>query len=671
MAWRGLGFWSALLVLALGHALMAARFWFVCDDAFIAFTYSANLAAGDGLTWFAGDPPVEGYSCPLWVAYLAACQLIELQPRFVAPVTSAACALVLWVWVGLSVRQVAGVAAGTAAMAFLSLLPPVWVWSSGGLETMPAALALWAMTWALFLQREGPRPVAAGCAGALLSLLRPEGVLLALVACAAAFALGGSARRMALRAASLQAAGIALLAAGAWMVFRLAYHGDYVPQTVHAKGALTAFRVERGAAYLGAFLLGFPGVLAALLAAPFAIGVHSARPAVLACLGTGLAILVHGVLVGGDFMPMGRFFVAALPLVTFPAALAFGTWYARRPATTVLLTILIVATSLPPAWNLSWWPQPLVELLHFRGDRPVGETEYVNWRQLRDGARSDAMLVRALRKHVQPGESIVREAIGVVGYGTSLRVLDTFGLVTRKPDGAHVLLPHGTPGHDRMIPWPMFLEDRPTWIHAHLARPDSPLVYGMLPQGFEQSALRDMVELVRHPVAERDMDGSELELRMLRFLRHDMPADALQPLLGALGGIDPAAPGTELLLAERFDANARAATDASLRQLLAEGRIAQHGSEGFRWSVAADASPRTHGFAVLVTRQSGPGLPLALPRGKFTYALPLDQGARLAGTESCGIAICPPARTHVDMVEGGSVLLVHLVPGGNVRLQSP
>jgi len=111
--------------------------------------------------------------------------------------------------------------------------------------------------------------------------------------------------------------------------------------------------------------------------------------------------------------------------------------------------------------------------------------------------------------------------------------------------------------------------------------------------------------------------------------------------------------------------------DDALRRMLAEGRIAQHGSDGFRWSVAADPSPRTHGFAVLVTLQSGPGLPLALPRGKFTYALPIDQGARLAGTEPCGVAICPPSRSHVDMVEGGSVLLVHLVPGGNLRLQAP
>ena len=671
MAWRGFGFLSALLVLALVHALMAARFWFVCDDAFIAFTYSANLAAGDGLTWFAGDTPVEGYSCPLWVVYLAACQSLELHPRFVAPITSAACALVLWVWVGLGVRQVAGVAAGIAAMAFLALLPPVWVWSSGGLETMPAALALWAMTWALFLQREGPRPVVAGLAGAVLALLRPEGVLLALVVAGAAFVLGGSARRIALRGAALQAGGIALLAAGAWMAFRIAYHGDYVPQTVHAKGALTAFRVERGAAYLGAFLLGFPGVLAALLAAPFAIGVRTARPAVLACLATALAILAHGVLVGGDFMPMGRFFVAALPLVAFPAAVAFGTWYARRPVGTVAVAALVVAVSLPPAWNLSWWPQPLVELLHFRGDRPVGETEYANWRQLRDGARSDALLVRQLRKHVQPGDSLVREAIGVVGYGTSLRVLDTFGLVTRKPEAAHVLLPRGTPGHDRMIPWPMFLEDKPTWIHAHLARPGSPLVYGMLPQGFEQSALRDMVEVVRHPVAERDVDGSEVELRMLRFRRHDLPADALQPLLLAVAGVDPAAAGTALLLEERIHSITRGAVDDALRRMLAEGRIAQHGSDGFRWSVAADPSPRTHGFAVLVTLQSGPGLPLALPRGKFTYALPIDQGARLAGTEPCGVAICSPSRSHVDMVEGGSVLLVHLVPGGNLRLQGP
>lgn len=40
---------------------------FTIDDAYISFRYSENWINGDGLTWNAGDDPVEGYSNFLWV----------------------------------------------------------------------------------------------------------------------------------------------------------------------------------------------------------------------------------------------------------------------------------------------------------------------------------------------------------------------------------------------------------------------------------------------------------------------------------------------------------------------------------------------------------------------------------------------------------------------------
>ena len=42
---------------------------FVCDDAFIAFTYARNLIEGHGLTWF--GTRVEGYTSFLWVLWTA------------------------------------------------------------------------------------------------------------------------------------------------------------------------------------------------------------------------------------------------------------------------------------------------------------------------------------------------------------------------------------------------------------------------------------------------------------------------------------------------------------------------------------------------------------------------------------------------------------------------
>lgn len=41
------------------------------DDAYIFFRYAANLLGGAGPVWNPGEPPVEGYSSPLWLGLLA------------------------------------------------------------------------------------------------------------------------------------------------------------------------------------------------------------------------------------------------------------------------------------------------------------------------------------------------------------------------------------------------------------------------------------------------------------------------------------------------------------------------------------------------------------------------------------------------------------------------
>jgi hypothetical protein len=52
--------------------VLALRFSFVCDDAFISFRYARNLARGLGLRYNVGEePPVEGYSELLWVIAMA------------------------------------------------------------------------------------------------------------------------------------------------------------------------------------------------------------------------------------------------------------------------------------------------------------------------------------------------------------------------------------------------------------------------------------------------------------------------------------------------------------------------------------------------------------------------------------------------------------------------
>lgn len=57
-------------------------FWFLTDDAYIAFRYISNIILGDGYVWNPSPfRPVEGYTSFLWVVLLGVIwHLFDVQP---------------------------------------------------------------------------------------------------------------------------------------------------------------------------------------------------------------------------------------------------------------------------------------------------------------------------------------------------------------------------------------------------------------------------------------------------------------------------------------------------------------------------------------------------------------------------------------------------------------
>jgi hypothetical protein len=54
------------------------RYFVLFDDAMISMRYAKNLAGGYGPVWNPGEDPVEGYTNPLWVAYMAIFHLLPI-----------------------------------------------------------------------------------------------------------------------------------------------------------------------------------------------------------------------------------------------------------------------------------------------------------------------------------------------------------------------------------------------------------------------------------------------------------------------------------------------------------------------------------------------------------------------------------------------------------------
>jgi arabinofuranosyltransferase len=329
-----------LLGVALALLLAHARAYrFLTDDAFISFRYARNLSHGHGLVFNPGEAPVEGYTNFLWVLALAALDRIGLAPERAAPALGFACTVALFgVVVGFALRPRAA-----RGPMWLALLPAFWlaatrsvaVWSSGGLETRAFELLAVAGILALAVEVErrlaGESPVAPIAAWllALAALTRPDGLLVAAGAVAAA-AVTLRARRPA--AVAPFARGLVPLAilAGGHELFRRVYYHAWLPNTYYAKVGGHAWWGE-GARYLAAFAIEYAAWLwiPLLLAA---IAWHRRARTTHVPVLIGAAIVPHALYVaavGGDhfeYRPLDLYFPLAFLLLADGAA----EW-ARRP----------------------------------------------------------------------------------------------------------------------------------------------------------------------------------------------------------------------------------------------------------------------------------------------------------------------------------------------------
>jgi len=459
--------WLAFAVALVPFLLLVWHFDFICDDAFITFRYSRNLAEGQGLVYNPGvDPPVEGYSEFLWALLVAGGLKLGIAPTITARVLSiAAGVLLVFVTTGLLARRVAPspLASGGAAL-FLGALAPLAVWSTGGMATMPfaaAVVALFALVWG----REVPATFwKLGLVAMAVALLRADGAWWVAWILGTAIVIGSMRKQRPLWWPALLGAVISAAAFLAHLGWRLATYGDWLPNTARAKVGFSAAAMERGAEYVGHFLLTFPGVLLAILLGFAAWKRSEAR--ILPIAIAALISFLYAILVGGDFMAFGRFLGPSLPFV----ALLLGAGLHRLEAggrrwPGVALLVVSLAAVLPPAFGGAVTPLSWRSALSVRRNAgPARErSELDQWHLMNEQAKLWRDMGIALKHVSQPGESVVFGAIGAIGYYSELFVYDRNGLVTREVSMRPSPEELGSPGHDKTVPTEFFAKDRPTY----------------------------------------------------------------------------------------------------------------------------------------------------------------------------------------------------------------
>lgn len=148
--------------------------------------------------------------------------------------------------------------------------------------------------------------------------------------------------------------------------------------------------------------------------------------------------------------------------------------------------------------------------------------------------------------------------------------------------------------------------------------------------------------------------------------------ETFRPLLDAAQGVDLSDPEhAEAELRGRFDPQGQAAQDlnARLLALLEEGRIADRGEPPVRWSRAAKPGDGTHGFSIDVVHMSGPGPRHRHPSGEIDYCIALE-GKPTFDERAPGWVVFPDDSVHVPTVADGTMLIVYLLPGGEIEFMS-
>lgn len=467
------------LLAAFAVHLAAYRAW-VVDDSGISIAYAVNLVNGHGLVAQPGAAPVEAFSNPLWVGVLAGSDVVGLLgrpnlfglPGYVVVIKGLAVLLhaAVLVCVAVVIHRVLTATRGRppgfglflAAWAGTGLLlaanPSYVIWMGSGLEN-PFFAALVAGIAALATAAM-PRPNRAAMLGlgllaGLAALTRPDGlVYVGVLVVVAVLADASGRQRWALAASGLL---VCVAVFGAYLAFRRAYFGAWLPNTAVAKdqGLPSLGDVARVETILRAY--GWPLFVVAVLGT----GVASMRAwrarnrTALRVVAVGLAVLGAGiatfVVLPTDWMRELRFLTPVWPLLSAAAVLGvvqLAAVVSSRPVRITAVVVLVAfGATVVPGWRTraeSFRAEPTLPLC-FVADRY--------------GTHFDAV-VRALGRDPRT-TAVLLPDIGGVLLASEVQVVDLAGLADVRL--ARLI----ADGADDEIADHVLTDLRPTAVHLH------------------------------------------------------------------------------------------------------------------------------------------------------------------------------------------------------------
>jgi len=456
----------ALAAVLVGLLALAVGNRFVQDDAYISFRYAENLVEGYGLVYNPGER-VEGYTNFLWTLLIAGGIAVGCDPVVFSQVLGLACfAATLLLAYRLAEDLLGSRPLALLVVVLLGANYTMSAYATGGLETQLQATLCTAAVWlTLRLVRQsatGRGPLLAlglVTAAALLNRLDSAVFLFVLwpVAAVSVWRRAGAIGKRIADAAWLTLP--PLLIVGAWLLWKLSYYGDVLPNTFYAKTGLPGAAVK-GLHYVFAFLAAYwllPLVVLGLLAvARLPRNWRFDVPVLVATVGLWTAYVIR---VGGDFMEF-RFFVPVLPLIfTLIAWTLVETL--RRPELRAALVVMLLSASVRHAWTYEG-----------RGIESIAKLEG----HLTNPSENWEGIGRRLGELFGDSDQVVMAtyAAGAIPYHAKLPTVDMFGLNDRWV-ARHGIATGSRTGHFREAPLEYLIRRRVSLaVGAPLVTPRDP-----------------------------------------------------------------------------------------------------------------------------------------------------------------------------------------------------
>jgi hypothetical protein len=406
------------------------RYFVLFDDAMISMRYAKNLARGFGLVWNPGDIPVEGYTNPLWVAFMAIFHLFPIpQPKMslFIQISGALFLLANLVFVKKITEEVSeGFITPYLAVILTALYIPLNNWGLQGMEVSVLTLLISAVCFvAIHSIRKGEFSKWIYILLFVGTLVRMDMVVPYLVFWGFLLIFDSKHRRQHI----LWGAGLLAFSLIGQSLFRHYYYGDLLPNTYYLKmtGMPLILRLKRGLYVMYKFIRELNWVLFIL---PFVVLLFRYNQTTLLLALIFLAQLAYSIYVGGDAWEhrggANRYISVAIPL--FFILFVYG-W--EQIKNSLLVKVKEYKTAIRFLGNIGFILIVGMSLINFnyfnRNSNNIKRIFLLYKPHFIEGNKKYLEIVHAVKKVTTQQAEIAYYAAGSVPYFSERQAIDLLG----------------------------------------------------------------------------------------------------------------------------------------------------------------------------------------------------------------------------------------------------